>query len=164
MRLVNEHGLSIPDLLVIVIIVKSGSSRATANNRAVRLHPATLELLLTICLEDTFKVALSHTVANLSEYLNMALYSYLGSPAHYLDLLRGLGHSAVGKDLIYGILVDPRQVFPILLFGNDVVYPRVGVGTGIEIHGYSFSGFQPCIHVIHIMHIFDLKLLLVVLL
>ena len=94
--LINKHGLTVADLLIIVIIVKSGGSGPASHNRAIRLNPATLELLLAMCFENTFKVAFTHPVANFPENFNVTLNGDLGSPAHHINLLRGLSDTAVG--------------------------------------------------------------------
>jgi hypothetical protein len=59
--LICEHGLSIDQRLVVVLVVKRCSRGAASADRQIRLNPSNVVILLASEDEETFQLAFTHT-------------------------------------------------------------------------------------------------------
>lgn len=73
--LIDQHGVSIFKVLIIINVVKCCCSVSTATDGVVRSNPPTCILLLAVSLEYGHKLRLSHAWFAVSHVLNMSLAS-----------------------------------------------------------------------------------------
>ena len=95
MTLINEHGLPILEILIIIHVVKSSCPISAATNWVVGRNLATSILLLAVSLEYGDELGLSHAWFAVSHVFYMSFASNSGGPSHDIDLLLGLSCSAI---------------------------------------------------------------------
>ena len=147
MTLIGQHGLSIDQRLIVVLVVQSRGSGATPADREVGLDSPYVVILLPTVDEEAFELTFTHARLAVLHHVTVRLGSDLGGPAHRQDLIVVLYGASLADDVVKGVVVD-SQIGQVGLLWNLSLQLRVTVDALVHIHSRVGSSRALSCHVL----------------